>query len=179
MSGEPRPSGPAGVVEGTARSGAGERAVLVYIAGDRTKRLPAAEAGRIVVTSVFRARAVAAGGHRACIASPVALPFREGVLEGARIDRGLPVNLVGEAIGECARALAPGAPIEVDVRMRYGGTGVWRWLGARLVGAPLPGPPEAIARKLLEAGFDRIEQVLEGSLGRFRGRRGRGGGGGR
>ncbi|MBI5499341.1 MAG: hypothetical protein HY907_03795 [Deltaproteobacteria bacterium] len=179
MPGERETPGPAGATVGTPGSGTEERPVFVHVAGDRMKRLPGVEPRRIVVTSGFRAQAAATAGHRTCIASPAALPFRDGALQGASIDRGVPVNLVRDVIGECGKALAPGASVALETRVRYGGTGAWRWLAARLVGAALPGPPEAVAWKLLESGFDRIEQVLAGSLGRFRGRRGRGGGGGR
>ena len=151
--------------------GAAERPIRIHVAGDRAKGLPRPDPLCIVVTSTFRAAAVAQAGHPACIASLDALPFRDGALGGAKIDRGLPVDDVPAAVTQCARALRGAAPIELETRVRRGGTGIWRWLAARLIGAPPPGPPEAIARRLLEAGCERIEQRLSGSLARFRGRR--------
>ena len=140
----------------------------IHLPGDRAKRLPPPEPDVVVVTSAWRATAVAAAGHHVCIASPAALPFRDGSLGGARLDRGLPADLALAAVAECAHALGPRAPIRIDTRVRYGSTGLGRWLAAKLVGARPPTSPETVARRLLEAGFDRIEQLLDGSLGCFR-----------
>ena len=167
----PADSAPLGTSRRPPAPGIEDRSVRVHVAGDRAKRLPSPDPRCIVVTSASRAAATAAAGHLACIASVDALPFHDGTLDGAKIDRGLPFDQVPAAVAQCARALRGAAPFELETRARRGGTGFWRWLAARLIGAPPPGPPEAIARHLLQAGCERIEQRLSGSLARFRGRR--------
>jgi hypothetical protein len=143
----------------------------VLIAGDRSRRPPEPLPGRLVLASRFRAPRLVAAGHAVCIASPTALPFRTASLGGARVERRLPRDLLPAVVTECTRALGPAGTLSLEADVRYGSTGAGRWLAARLVGSPPPGPPEVIARLLLEAGFERIEQQLDGGRARFRARR--------
>ena len=141
------------------------------VLGDRPRRLPEPAANGVVVASRFRAPKLVQAGHVVCVAAPDALPFRAGSLDRAWLERSLRSDQLPGVIADCALALRPGGHLELESRVRTGTAGAWRWLAAKLLNTPPPERPETIALRLLQAGFDRIEQALSGNLCRFRARR--------
>jgi hypothetical protein len=140
------------------------------LVGDRSRRIPAPRPGCVVLAPAFRARRLAAAGHLVCIAAPNALPLRDGSVHELHLDRSVRSDDLPAAVAECARALHGSGLLLLETHVRLGLLS-WRWLAARLFNTPRPCPPETIARLLLESGFERIEQLIRGSRGRFRGRR--------
>jgi hypothetical protein len=140
------------------------------LVGDRSRRIPAPRPGCVVLAPAFRAPRLAAAGHLVCIAAPNALPLRDGSVHQLHLDRSVRADDLPAAIAECSRALHGSGLLHLETHVRLGLLS-WRWLASHLFNTPRPSPPEAIARLLLEAGFERIEQLVRGSLGRFRGRR--------
>jgi hypothetical protein len=142
----------------------------VLLVGDRSRKIPAPRPGSVVLAPAFRARRLAAAGHLVCIAAPNALPLRDGSVHELRLDRSVRSDDLPSAVAECSRALHGSGLFLLETHVRLGLLS-WRWLASHLFNTPRPRPPEAIARLLLESGFERIEQLVRGSLGRFRGRR--------
>lgn len=146
-----------------------ERAAALVV-GDRSHRIPPPRPGRVVLAPAFRAPRLAAAGHLVCIAAPNALPLRNDAVHELQLDRSLRADDLPAAVAECSRALHGSGLLLLETHVRIGLLS-WRWLASHLFNTPRPSPPEAIARLLLESGFERIEQRIRGSLGRFRARR--------
>ncbi len=144
---------------------------VVVAAGDPIRELPA-EAALAIVSSRAAAAAPAAAGRSVCLALPSALPLAPSSIDRIAIRRGA-VAAVGlpAVLGAAAAALRPGGTIDLAVSLRAGPAGMLR----RLASAILPvGPahrPRDVCRDLVLAGFDRVEQDLRGSIGRYVARR--------
>ncbi|NMC69484.1 MAG: hypothetical protein GYA57_05360 [Myxococcales bacterium] len=100
-----------------------------------------------------------------------ACPIRDASVAEVHIDPSIPPDELHRTIAECSRVLAGEGHLHAVVRLRLGVAGLLRTLLAWILHLPPPPAPESVARLLLDHGFDRIEQQIHGSLGRFRARR--------
>lgn len=144
---------------------------IAVIAGDRLRgRRPPARA-LIVVSSASTARSLRDAGRSACLALPGALPLRRGALSEIRIERGAAAVDLAGALREAARVLAAAGRLTLVTSLRVGGIGLCRWVLAALLPIHAPLAPERVAREIVLAGFDRIDQELRGSTGFYEARR--------
>jgi hypothetical protein len=97
--------------------------------------------------------------------------LRTAAVDDVRIDRSVHGDDLVAAVRETSRVLAPDGRLTVETSLRVGTRGTWRRLVAAFLGTAGPPLPETVARLLLAAGFDRMEQDLAGSRGRFAARR--------
>ncbi len=143
----------------------------LLLAAARTRRLPTL--GRETLVLLPHPHAVRRRNSATLLAAAraEACPIRDASLAEARIDASLPPEELPNAVAECSRVLAAEGHLEVDAPLRTGSRGFFRRLFAWLLHLPAPPTAERVARLLFEHGFDRIEQQLHGSVGRFRARR--------
>jgi hypothetical protein len=142
----------------------------LLLAAARTRRLPDLAPTTLVLLphphGVHRRNATLLAAARAD-----ACPLRHASITEARIDASVPPEELRNAVAECSRVLAAEGRLELEALLRIGARGFSRRLFARLFHLPPPPTPEQVARLLFDHGFDRIEQELHGSVGRFRARR--------
>ena len=144
----------------------------VLVAADRIRDdAPVPPATIHVVSSRTLARSLAAAGNAVCLASPAALPIRDGATAHIHLDRSAAAHDLPDRLREAARIAAPEASIRLSVALRSGFAGFWRRLLAAVLPAARPRDPQEVARDLVLSGFDRVSQELSGSIGHFVARR--------
>jgi len=148
--------------------------VRVVVATDRLRDPEPHENALHAVASRTLARTLERSGRPVCLAAPAALPVRSGSLAEAVLDRSTTAHDLAAAVREASRALAPGGTLAFAVTLRIGHAGLWRRAASAILPIAAPRDPDAVARDLVLAGFDRVEIDLQGSTGRYRARRLRG-----
>ena len=143
----------------------------LLLAAARTRRLPTVEQETLVLLPRPLGAQRKAPRTLLAAARAEACPIRDGSITEARIDASIPPEELRNVVAECSRMLAAEGRLEVDVPLRTGSRGFFRHLFAWLLHLPAPPTAERTAYLLFEHGFDRIEQQLHGSVGRFRARR--------